>query len=507
MKRLFKHFKRKQKKAKEDLSVINTDSFDKRRFKQIYDMSKSLQQMEQYEEIPLFKELLGDIWASLYKMNPKIKEEITNTELLPNKAIIEKVLNNELYQEYHEMTQLDDLLSAVGTVTFGKKTAEWLEEMKYNNQQLQNLLAQINQLSEQIDEQQNKNDFGYNGNNESEDGNQNGNSDDGLQKQMNDLMTQLAKELKNSMNNSQNSFKHVIANALQEAKEATSNLEKLFGDIGGKLAGDESGILKKLPLRNKLELAETLSNNRKMKEIAEWAGKFTNIAKTKQKLIKENTVGVGGIELGDSFEKLLPTEVMLYANEVTRNEFFRKHSERVLMQYKPRSKEKLGKGSIVLCLDQSGSMTNIETQSKGFVLAIMAIARKQKRNFAYIPFAERIGEVKTFPKGKIKPNELVQLAQEFLHGGTNFHKPLQKATEIIKKDRFKDADIIFITDGEDNVHPNFLKEFHEVKKEKEFNVLSLVLGEGNTRTVKEFSDKVIKAKQLNNEKTYEIFEI
>lgn len=51
---MFKSFLRKRNK---ETSVLNTDAFDKRRFEQIYDMSKGLQEIEKAEEIP-FKGML-----------------------------------------------------------------------------------------------------------------------------------------------------------------------------------------------------------------------------------------------------------------------------------------------------------------------------------------------------------------------------------------------------------------------------------------------------------------
>ena len=75
------------------------------------------------------------------------------------------------------------------------------------------------------------------------------------------------------------------------------------------------------------------------------------------------------------------------------------------------------------------------------------------------------------------------------------HLPLDKALNIINESRFKQADVVFVTDGEDRVRDSFLEEFNKKKKEKAFNVLSLVIG-SSTNTVEQFSDKVVKLKIL-----------
>ena len=46
---------------------------------------------------------------------------------------------------------------------------------------------------------------------------------------------------------------------------------------------------------------------------------------------------------------------------------------------------------------------------------------------------------------------MINLAQTFLGGGTNFALPLDQAMNVINESRFKQADIVFVTDGEDRV--------------------------------------------------------
>ena len=44
---------------------------------------------------------------------------------------------------------------------------------------------------------------------------------------------------------------------------------------------------------------------------------------------------------------------------------------------------------------------------------------------------------------------MISLAQTFLGGGTNFALPLERAMNVINESRFKQADLVFVTDGED----------------------------------------------------------
>ena len=175
------------------------------------------------------------------------------------------------------------------------------------------------------------------------------------------------------------------------------------------------------------------------------------------------------------------------------------------MVYEQKGQEVLGKGPIILCLDQSGSMWNLDTQSKGFTLALMSIARRQRRDFCLILFSTRI-QVFTYKKGKVKSADLVKLARTFLSGGTDFSLPLDQTLNIINESRFKQADVVFVTDGEDGVKDSFLEDFKKKKERKAFNVLSLIIG-SNKNTVEPFSDKVVMLEDFEDEGSYAAFEL
>ena len=208
--------------------------------------------------------------------------------------------------------------------------------------------------------------------------------------------------------------------------------------------------MQKLPLRDQIKLVELLSKNKRLRDIAEWAGHFKAIARKKQKSKHVETIDRSGVTFGIDVERLLPSELAFYKNPVTKLDYLRRYAEHQTMMYAPEGKETLGKGPIILCLDQSGSMHSLDEQSKGFALALMMIAKKQRRDFAIVLFsAESKQKVLLYDKGKVKPSDLVKLAETFLGGGTSFSPPLQKAVRIIEeRKRYSKADIVFVTDGD-----------------------------------------------------------
>ena len=172
-----------------------------------------------------------------------------------------------------------------------------------------------------------------------------------------------------------------------------------------------------------------------MKEIADWAGRFKQIARKKQKSKHSESMERSGVTLGNDIERLLPMEFGLYMHPITKNDFLRRFVEGQTMQYEQKGHEVLGKGPIILCLDQSGSMYKLDTQSKGFTLALMSIARKQRRDFCLILFSTRT-QIYKYEKGKIKGSDMVNLARTFLGGGTNFALPLDRSNEYNKRKSF-----------------------------------------------------------------------
>jgi len=472
----------------ENRSVLNTDAFDKRRFKEIYEMSQGLQKISDEGEFPTFELLLADIWASLYKMKPEITKEDVATDLQVNKSLMEKIMSDDSFDDYRSFTRLDDLSAAIGTVKFGEKTNQWLSDQKDHDEDLQKLMQEVQAMQRQLEKQEQQNGAG--------------NGSEKLQEELKVAMSDLDGQLQQTLENNSHSFSQAMEQAMQETKQTKDSLKSL---LGGTSAGSGDAELKKVPLRDQISLAEKIASNKQMKEIADWAGRFKQIARRKQKSKHSDSMERSGVTLGKDIERLLPMELGLYTHPLTKIDFLRRFVEGQAMQYEQKGHEVLGKGPIVLCLDQSGSMHKLDTQSKGFTLALMSIARKQKRDFCLILFSTRTQIIK-YEKGKIKGSDMVNFAQTFLGGGTNFALPLDRAMNVINESRFKQADVVFVTDGEDGLRGSFVEAFNKKKKEKAVNVLSLVIG-SSTNTVTQFSDKVVQVKDFDDKGSFTAFEI
>lgn len=471
-------------------SVINTDKFDRRRFQKLYSMSKGLQDLNNFENpFPTFGSLLSDIWASMYKMDPRLTDQnIIGQELQTNYSFMNRIMNDEQFKDYRDYTRLDDFASAISTVNFGKKTHEWLQQQRKHNKELDQRLQDVQRMQKQAEQQ--KRDQGPNNVNKT------------LQNDLQQATNRLQEVVDEALNNNNASFQQAIHRAIQETKNTKESVKAL---MGGTKAGSGEAELKKIPLRDQLKLADKISDNHKMKDVAEWAGRFKQIARKKQKSKYNKTISRSGVTLGNDVDRLLPSELMLYKNEATKSDFLRRFSQKGVHQFDSRGRESLGKGPIILCLDQSGSMNKLDSQSKGFALALMGIAKKQRRDFALIPFSTK-AFIYLYKKGKISASDMLGLCERFIGGGTNFEIALEKATEVIGDSSFKRADIVFVTDGESNVSNRFLSSFEKQKQVKEFNVLSLLIG-AHSDKVDKFSDRVIQINDFTDQGSFTAFEI
>ena len=475
------------KMTHDTFSVLNTDAFDRRRFREVFEMSSRLQKIREEAELPMFEHLLADIWASLYKMKPKMRAGEVDPVLIVNRLLMGRIMGEEHFVNYRRFTRLDDLSSTIGTVKIGEKLNEWLAEQKLLDADLQGEVQEIQTMQRQLQKYENPE-----------------NSHGKLQTEtdINDATKDLHEKLQKTMQNNTHKLSLTIEQAMQETNEVKDSIKSL---LGGTRAGSGEAELRKVPLRDQISLAEKIASTNQMREIADWAGRFKQIARKKQKIKHSESLEKSGVTFGNNIEKLLPMELVLYTHPITRIDFLRRFAEGQIMQYEQKGKEILGKGPIVLCLDQSGSMYNLDTQSKGFTLALMSIARRQRRDFCLIVFSTRTQTFK-YAKGKTKTSDIFNLAQTFLGGGTDFTLPLHEAVKIINESRFKQADIVFVTDGEHELEESFLEVFNKKKSEKDFKVLSLVIG-NNANTVVRFSDKVVHVTDFDEAGSFTAFEM
>lgn len=285
---------------------------------------------------------------------------------------------------------------------------------------------------------------------------------------------------------------------IQQSKKEISNMRETIIAVGT-MDGKKR---KEIPLREQFALAEKLRNDKELQKIANLVGRFKKIALQKQKTKMKQMMNRKNMTIGQEVSRLLPIELANYIMPHSKSDFLRRFSEQQTLIFDAKGKEKKGKGPIIICMDESSSMTSMKEQSKAFCIALLMIAKKQKRDFAIIPFSTGLGEVKFFSKGQATTEELIEFSESFAGGGTNYEHPLRESLRILVKSEFNKADILFVTDGSSYLSSHFVQQFLETKKQKQFVCKAIVLTNPNLynvvdlTVVRKFSDQVIEVGEL-----------
>ena len=281
----------------------------------------------------------------------------------------------------------------------------------------------------------------------------------------------------------------LLLRSTEEAKKCKASIQTM-----------ESLNGQQVPLTDQFLLADALKGNPLLMKVAEMTGKFKKIAFKKQKQKERETMARQNITLGQEIGRLLPLELANYVMPHSKLDFLRKLAEHQTLVFDTRGKDVRGRGPIIVCMDESSSMTSIKVESKAFCLALLHIARKQRRDLAVIPFASDVGEIQIFQKGACDVKHLIDFSNAFLGGGTNYEKPLTAALDVLKMSKFNKADLIFVTDGSSFLSTNFIDQFNETKRQKQFECTTIVLNNQfhavDLQIVRRFSTKVIEVDEL-----------
>lgn len=441
-------------------------------------LHESAQVVAQYErmrhQFPQFQQLateydfsddlLAAIWQSLYAGETALANDESAEAIL-----LQQLFRSEAYQNLQQNAKGNVLLSTISTWRFSYVMGEWLR--KHDDEF----------ANEDVDDQQSDSDseLDYNASTNSQgSGGETSRSASALQNLFMDAEA-LAE------------WQQMLEEQSEELEEVAHNVDDLLRGLAPSLGAGEAS---KAPVAEQIKLAEKLVNNPELRKIAEWAGRFKLKARQTRKTKKVRTILKQGMTTGNAAERLLPIEYLKSEAEESKLDFMHRFAEGRTQMYDYKKRSKPSKGAFVVCYDESGSMAELDVEGKGFVLALMAIAKKEKRDFVFIPFSGDVGysDVKVFKKGKHNVDEMLQVAASYIGGGTNFEAPLREAMKHLEKSA-KDGDIVFITDGMCHISDEFIEAFNALKAQKKFEMLSLLVGYNKHEgLLPEVSDTVLK---------------
>lgn len=269
--------------------------------------------------------------------------------------------------------------------------------------------------------------------------------------------------------------------------------------------GDEPG--QESPMEQDRKLVEQVRQNAALLEIARYLGRMKEMIR--QKRMNGFSYGRGekyGLELGNDFGRLISSEFTLLALPETIPLFIRKYQQKKLKQYARREKICKGKGPKIVCLDQSGSTAGENAVwGKAVAYALLLVTQLDKAAFALIRFAHR-GNFHTnhYPAGQVTTQQIMEDAQNcgFLGGGTDYETPLSEAIRLMEENDYRNADVVFLTDGYCSLSEEFIQNLKVKKAVLGFRITGILMDQGDPGmefTLQPFCDEVLRLSLLGRD--------
>lgn len=297
-----------------------------------------------------------------------------------------------------------------------------------------------------------------------------------------DRLREALQEAGDEANAEADAAKVVISQDLKQAMgPIADNAENIHNQQD--LWGDANTELQRLPAEERMKLARRMQNDR-FKRLLDLIGPMRRIMEDAQlRRVDHARDEIYRITLGDDIPRVLPSELAKIHHPLAKYDFYRKLVERELPQYDMRGKEKVGKGEIIACLDNSGSMMGQkEMFGKAIAICALHLARKQKRSFYGIHFGSA-HQIKGFDfslDADFSVEKVIAYAEHFWGGGTDFMRPLSAALDQLIMENAAtgkvNGDIMFITDGLCNVSDSWLADFKAEQERLQFRVYGFLIG-------------------------------
>ena len=497
---------------------IETDSYDRATLARLQAESPSLRALQESGSklLPHFDGFVLDLFALLFKLNIVPHDPAT---VVPSAAfygvLIEQLRGVTILATLRQQTVLDESRAGLATLLLGERLLELIKSERVLTRaemlDFWNLEQQEDELNTRRDEADTAADLRQRA------------SSKASERQLAELEARMRREVEGADRRLQQRAKQVQA-ALKDTAERSRNrveaqAQRVLQDLDDTAEQSDSwsvqlGTGQRSSPGAQLELGRRLANNPKLRKLAQMVGRMRETALTlRQKMFERANAEMYEVGAGAELSRLLPHELLALRHPVLRRDFARRFLDGELLQYALRAREEKGKGPMIVCLDGSSSMAgDKEIWSKAVTLTLLDIARRQRRRFRSICFSSadmplQILELNQWERYAARLPEVMELAEYFPGGGTDFQKPLAAALECLRQSKYTRGDIVFITDGECRVTPEWLAEFKRDKERLGFSLFSVLIDIGASAlgTLQEFSDKIATVSQLTSEAGKDVF--
>ena len=294
------------------------------------------------------------------------------------------------------------------------------------------------------------------------------------------------KKIVDYMTKNRDEIRRDLRTALKNAESSVDNGEATEAILGAGCDASESIGTRNANAQEIIKFAEKMRKNESFKKIIEMAGRKQRSARAKIATTIPDIGSPIGIEIGGDLTKAIPSELAMLDGSEMEDLFWLNLYEGKILQHKTEEVTPQENGTFLICLDESGSMSDMSQENRAMVFGMYLIAKNQNRKLSVLRFDTQVirHDINT-------PEDLMEFAEsEFMDGGTNFERPLTMACDIIEhEDVYKKADIIFVTDGVAKVSDELKQRMSDIKEQLQFKIITLSMC-GINDTIKKFSDLI-----------------
>ncbi len=217
-----------------------------------------------------------------------------------------------------------------------------------------------------------------------------------------------------------------------------------------------------------------------LKKICELAGRFRRVAQSKQRQkVSHGLDDVVGVEPGGDIGRLLPSELARLAVPDLELDTLRRIVERQALCREHHSVEPVGKGPILVVVDESGSMEGPRAHTaKALALALAWVARRQRRWAGFIAYSGSSGErLLALPPGRWDESALCDWLAAFIGKGSELDVPIHEMPRMYREIGAPPGitDLVVITDARCRIPADVRDRFLAWKTSVRARVVSLVI--------------------------------
>jgi uncharacterized protein with von Willebrand factor type A (vWA) domain len=266
-----------------------------------------------------------------------------------------------------------------------------------------------------------------------------------------------------------------VGRAVAEAGKEVNELREAAGALG--MGPGEPGSNDP---RAVAELFRRVRGDATLRRICELAGRFRRVAQSKQRQkVVHGLDDVVGVEPGGEVGRLLPSELARLMLPELELDALRRIAEKEGMCREHHAVEPVGKGPVIVCLDESGSMSGEKIHTaKALALALAWVARQQRRWCALCACSGDSGErLLPLPPGRWDESRLADWLAAFIGKGSEIDVPVREMPRMYAELKAPPGvtDLIFVTDAKCRLPAEVKKCFLKLKASAKARLVTLVI--------------------------------